>query len=1038
MLDRIITWSLTHRVAVLLATFVFVAVGLFAMSRLEIDAFPDTTPVQVQINAVAPALSPEEAERQITIPIEQSVGGLPRLTGLRSISKFGFSQVVATFEDGTDVWFARQLVNERLASVELPPGIDRPEMGPVSTGLGEVFHYVVTGEGKDLAELRTIQDWVIKPALRTVPGVAEINSWGGLEKQYQVRVDPTRLVRHDVSLDAVVDAVTANNLSVGGGSIQSAGAMLLVQGLARTTSADEIGDVVISAKDGVPVRVRDVADVTIGHEVRRGAVTAGGRGEAVLGLGFMLMGENSHDVASRLRRRLAEVRRTLPPGVDVKAVYDRTELVDHVVDTVRGNLFEGGLLVVAVLFVFLGSLRAGLVVAAAIPLSMLFAFSGMLRFGIAGSLLSLGALDFGLVVDSSVIMVENVMRRLGHDAPGRARVDVVRDAALEVRRPTMFGELIILVVYLPVLALEGVEGKLFQPMALTIVFALLGSLVLSLTLIPVLASLVLPRRVEERSPLVVRALARVYAPTLRLALAHRVAVVGFAVAALLAGGIVARGLGAEFVPRLSEGAIAINVVRVAGTDLDESVRYDTLMERAVLAAFPDEIENVWSRIGTAEVATDPMGVELTDMFLALRPRDRWRRAATQAELTTLVQRELRDMPGQRLAMTQPIEMRINEMISGVRSDVAVLLFGDDFAVLTAKAREIESTLRSVEGCVDPSTEQITGQPVLQIRVRPEALARHGVPAKAVLDLVQAIGGTPIGEVIEGEMRFPLVLRLPDVRAADPRAISELLVSTESGARLPLSRLASVEVVEGPSTITREEGRRRITVQCNVRGRDVGGFVDEARRRVEERVKLPPGRYHVAWGGQFENLERARTRLAVVVPAALGLIFALLYLSLGSARLAALVFTGVPLAATGGVAALWFRDMPFSISAAVGFVALSGVAVLNGLVMITFIRQLRAGGVDVEEAVFQGSLTRLRPVLMTALVAALGFVPMALATGMGAEVQRPLATVVVGGIVSSTLLTLVVLPVLYRWFEPRDRPRRAVVLSGETSCTASPS
>ena len=1017
MLEWLITWSLRHRLVVVLGGVAFVLLGLLAMQRLEVDAFPDTTPVQVQVNTVAPALTPEEVEQQLTFPIEQAISGLPRLQEVRSISKFGLSQVVVIFEDGTDIYFARQLVAERLSTVELPDDLPRPEMGPVATGLGEVFHYVLTSSGRDLTELRTIHDWVVRPSMRTVRGTAEINSWGGYEKQVQVRIDPARLIRHGVTFDQVVAAVRAGNVNVGGGNLARSGGMLLVHGVGRPASTEEVARIVVTSKDGVPILVRDVADVVIGHEVRRGAVTADGRGEVVLGLGFMLMGENSHEVTWNLKRRLDEIRPTLPPGVHVQTVYDRTELVDHVIDTVRGNLLEGGLLVIAVLFAFLGNLRAGLIVALAIPFSMVFAFSGMLRFGIAASLLSLGALDFGLVVDSSVIMVENVVRRLAHGETDRPRLDVVRDAALEVRRPTMFGELIILVVYLPILSLEGVEGKLFQPMALTVIFALLGSLVLSLTLMPVLASLLLPRTIEERDPVMVRAARWLYAPTLRVALRHRLAVVGVALSILLSTAVLARGLGSEFVPRLSEGAIVINVVRLAGTDLDESVRYNTQMERAILAAFPDEVEHVWSRIGTAEVATDPMGVELTDVFITLKPRDGWTRARTQAELAVLVQRALRDMPGQRIAMTQPIEMRVNEMISGVRADVAVKLFGDDFDTLVAKAREIEGVLRSVQGCADPSTEQVTGQPVLRIRVRPDELARYGVSARTVLDLVESMGGLPLGELIEGQLRFPLAVRLPDRLRSSPEEISRLLVTTGTGERIPLGRLASVQIEEGPSTIVREWGRRRITIQCNVRGRDIGSFVAEAQARIARDVRLPSGRYHLEWGGQFENLERARTRLLVVVPAALALILGLLYASLGSVRLSALVFTGVPLAVSGGVLALWLRHMPFSISAAVGFIALSGVAVLNGLVMVTFISQLRAAGRPLAEAVEQGSLTRLRPVLMTALVAALGFVPMATATGMGAEVQRPLATVVIGGIFSSTLLTLYVLPALYGWFSP---------------------
>ena len=1023
MLEWLINWSLRHRLMVVAGGIVFVVLGLLAMKQLEVDAFPDTTPVQVQINTVAPALTPEEVEQQITFPIEQAISGLPALQEVRSISKFGLSQVVVIFEDGTNIYFARQLVAERLSTVELPDELPRPEMGPVATGLGEVFHYVLTSSGRDLTELRTIHDWVVRPSMRTVRGTAEINSWGGYEKQVQVRIDPARLIRHGVTFDQVVAAVRAGNVNVGGGSIARSGGMLLVHGVGRPATTDEVARIVVTSKDGVPILVGDVADVAIGHEVRRGAVTADGRGEAVLGLGFMLMGENSHEVTWNLKRRLDEISSTLPPGVHVETVYDRTELVDHVIDTVRGNLFEGGLLVVAVLLAFLGNLRAGLIVALAIPLSMVFAFSGMLRFGIAASLLSLGALDFGLVVDSSVIMVENVVRHLAHGDTSRPRLDVVRDAAIEVRRPTMFGELIILIVYLPILSLEGVEGKLFQPMALTVIFALLGSLVLSLTLMPVLASLLLPRTIEERDPLMVRVARWLYAPTLRVALRHRLAVVGLALSILLGTAVLARGLGSEFVPRLSEGALVVNVVRLAGTDLDESVRYNTQMERAILAAFPDEVEHVWSRIGTAEVATDPMGVELTDVFVTLKPRDRWRRAHTQAELAVLVQRELRDMPGQRIAMTQPIEMRVNEMISGVRADVAVKLFGDDFDTLVAKAREIEGALRSVQGCVDPSTEQVTGQPVLRVRVRQEELARYGVPARAVLDLVESIGGLPLGEVVEGQLRFPLAVRLPERLRTSQEEIGRLLVTTGTGERIPLERLASVQIEEGPSTIVREWGRRRITIQCNVRGRDIGSFVAEAQQRIARDVHLPAGRYHLEWGGQFENLERARTRLLIVVPAALALILGLLYASLGSVRLAALVFTGVPLAVSGGVLALWLRHMPFSISAAVGFIALSGVAVLNGLVMVTFITQLLAGGTPLAQAIEQGSLTRLRPVLMTALVAALGFVPMATASGMGAEVQRPLATVVIGGIFSSTLLTLYVLPALYGWFAPALAARR---------------
>jgi len=1018
MLNWILSWSLRNRVLVLGASIGFLVIGVLSLRRLDIDAFPDTTPVQVQINTVAPALGPEQIEQQITFPLEQSLGGLPRLESLRSISKFGLSQVVVTFKDGTEIYFARRVVSERLAAVQLPPGIALPELGPVATGLGEVFHYVVTSDTGDMTQARTVQDWIVKPALRAVPGVAEVNSWGGNEKQYQVRIESAHLVKHGLTFDQVVEAIERNNLNAGGGNIASSGNMLLVQGIGSVTNLEQLGQIVVAAKDGAPIRLRDVASVEIGAEIRRGAVTYQGQGEAVLGLGFMLMGENTHAVTSRLKAKLEELKPLMPPGVQLTTVYDRTQLVDHVIDTVRQNLFEGGLLVVAVLFLFLGNLRAGLIVAAAIPLSMLFAFSGMLQLGIAGSLMSLGALDFGLVVDSAVIQVENSVRHMAHDREKRSRVDLVRAAASEVLRPALFGQWIIILVYVPILALEGIEGKLFRPMALTVILALVGSLILSLTVMPALASYILPRRMEERDPLLVRCLQRIYRPVLRGVMRQRHALLGLGLVALTVGVLVARGLGSEFVPRLSEGALVVNVVRLAGTDLEESVRANTQMERALLRAFPDEIEHVWSRIGTAEVATDPMGVELTDLFLSLRERQSWKRAADQAELVGLVQRELRDMPGQRIALSQPIEMRINEMVAGIRGDVAVKLYGDDFGLLTAKAQEIASVLGSVEGATDLSTEQITGQPVLEIRADQEALARYGIPSKSVMDIVESIGSKHIGEVVEGQLRFPLVVRLPERERQDAAAIGAITVSTAAGERIPLARLARICEIEGPSTISRDFGQRRITVQANVRGRDVGSFVAEAQRRIAQRVELPPGRYRIEWGGQFENLEHARQRLLLVVPVVLALIAGLLYLAYRSVRDSLIVFAGVPFAAVGGVLALWVRGMPFSISAAIGFIALSGVAVLAEMVLVSCIRQLRAEGMQLAAAIEEACATRLRPVLMTALVAALGFVPMALSSGMGAEVQRPLATVVIGGVISSTLLTLLLLPVLYLVFAPR--------------------
>lgn len=1035
MLNKIIDFSLRNRGLVLIAVSCVVVAGAFSLQFIDVDAFPDTTPAMVQVNTTAPSLSPEEVERQITFPIEQVISGLPGLEKLRSISKFGMSQVVVTFEDGTDIYFARQLINERLGTVELPEGIERPRMGPVSTGLGEVFHYLVRLEDVDIAslpkdrqlekltELRTIHDWVIKPQLRTVSGTAEVNSWGGYEKQFQVRIDPDRVIEHGLTFDEVVEAVKANNRNVGGGNISQNSQMLLVHGQGRTVNIEQIENIVIKATDGVPVRIRDVANVEIGHEIRRGAVTADGKGEVVLGLGFMLMGENSHEVTYALKAKMEEIKASLPPGVEVVTVYDRTELVDLVIETVQKNLFEGGLLVIAVLFVFLGNLRAGLIVALAIPLSMLFAFSGMLQFGIAASLLSLGAIDFGLVVDSSVVMVENCARHLSHGAaPGRSKLDVIRDAAIEVRKPTMFGELIIMIVYLPILTLEGVEGKLFRPMALTVIFALAGSMVMSLTLMPVLASFMLPKRMEDREPLLVRMVKWLYRPILHLTMHYKTDVIVFALCLLvIAFGVIAPNLGSEFVPKLSEGAVVINVVRLAGTDLAESVRYNTQMERAILAEFPDEVEHAWSRIGSAEIATDPMGIELCDVFITLTPRDQWKQAKTQEELTELIQQSMRELPGQRIAMTQPIEMRLNEMISGVRSDVAVKLFGDDFDVLVNKAGEIEKVLRSIEGSADVAVEQITGQPVLQIKVKQDEIARYGVSARQVLDLVQSLGSYELGEVFEGQLRFPLVVRLPERMRASPEAIGAIQVSTASRQRIPLARLADIEVIQGPSTITREWGYRRINISSNIRGRDMGSFIAEAQRRIGDEVQLPPGRYHIEWGGQFENLQRAQGRLMIVVPIALVLVIALLYMTYGNMIDTLRVATGIPFAWTGGIIAMWIRDMPFSISAAVGFIALSGVAVLADMLLVSYIRQLRSRGMPLEEAVETAAMTRLRPVLMTALVASLGFVPMALNTGIGAEFQRPLATVVIGGVITSSLASLLVLRVLYMILPGRVTP-----------------
>ncbi|MBW2253780.1 MAG: efflux RND transporter permease subunit [Deltaproteobacteria bacterium] len=1021
MLNGLIDLSLRHRLVVLLAAAALVVTGLLALRDLPLDAYPDTTPVQVTVNATAPALSPEEVERQLTFPLEQVLGGLPALQTMRSVSKFGFSQVTLVFEEGADVWRARQAVSERLLAVELPEGVGRPTLGPVSTGLGEVFQYLVRGDERwDATELRTLQDWVIRPQLLSVPGVAEVNTWGGYERQLQVVVEPDLLVKHDLTMEQVEQALRRNNASVGGGVLDQAGETWLIQGMGLAATATDVRDIVIDATDGRPVHIADVARVEEGHEIRRGAVTAEGEGEVVLGLGFMLMGGNSREVTTALEQRLTEAAASLPDGVSLEPVYSRTELVDHVLGTVEENLFLGGLIVVGILFAFLGNVRAGLIVALAIPLSMLFAFEGMLRFGIAGSLMSLGAIDFGLVVDSSVIMVENVERRLASDRSGRSVLEIVRDAAVEVRRPTLFGELIIAIVYLPILTLEGVEGQLFRPMALTVVLALLGSMVLSLTLMPVLASLVLRRGGHGGQTRLVRGIGRLYAPVLAWALHRRGLVLGVAGLVLVNALLLGATLGAEFVPRLREGAVVVNTVRLAGVSLDESIRYGTRIEEALLTAFPDEVAHIWTRTGTAEVATDPMGTELSDVFMTLTPRSQWTRAATQDELVTAMAAELEGLPGMRAIFTQPIEMRMNEMIAGIRADVGIKLYGDDFDVLGEQAREIQRVVETIDGAADVTTEQLTGLPVLRVEIDRAALGRFGIPAEAVLEVVEALGTRKVGEIREGQTRYDLALRLDEDSRRDPEAIGRILVSAPGGERVPLSRLTTIRLDEGPATVQREWGKRRVLVQANVRGRDVASFVDDVRASVGE-LSLPSGVY-VRYGGQFEHLERARSRLAVVVPLALLLVFALLYLSLGSMRDAVLVMSGVPFATVGGIVALWLRDLPFSISAGVGFVALSGVAVLGQLVLVSRIRQVRDRGGGLLDSIRDAAETRLRPVLMTGLVASLGFLPMAFNTSVGAEVQRPLATVVLGGVLTSTLATLVVLPALYAVFGGQRAPK----------------
>ncbi|MEZ4469603.1 MAG: CusA/CzcA family heavy metal efflux RND transporter [bacterium] len=1018
MLQAIIEGALRYRGLVLLGTAVVATVGILAFQRLPLDAYPDTTPVQVVVNTTAPALSPTEVERQVTVPLEQTLGGLPGLVGLRSLSRFGLSQIVATFNDDTELYRARQLVAERLHGASLPAGVDPPALGPASTGLGEVFQYLVRSDTpRSLRELRTLHHWRVRPQLLQVPGVAEVNTWGGDERQIHVIPEPEKLLKHGLVADDLIRALQRNNGNVSGGVLVQGGESRLVQGVGLARSLADFEAIVVAARDGRPILVRDVARVEEGDALRHGAVTADGEGEVVLGLGFMQVGANSHAVTAALAERLAEVEKTLPAGVRLVPVYQRTELVDQVLMTVRDNLLEGALLVIAVLFAFLGSWRAGLIVALAIPLSLLFAFDSMLRFGIAGSLMSLGALDFGLVVDSSVILVENAARRVDEDRTGRSIRALVRDAAVEVRRPTLFGELIIAIVYLPILTLEGIEGKLFRPMALTVIFALAGSMILSLTLMPALASLGLRRRGAHRETWLVRGLQRCYRPVLAAALAHRGVVLAVALVLLGNAGFLATRLGAEFVPTLREQAITLNTVRLAGVSLAESVRYGTRIERLLKEKFPNEIKHIWTRTGTAEVATDPMGLEVSDVFITLTPRREWRVAATQDALAAAIGAAVEGLPGMRAVLSQPIEMRMNEMVAGIRSDVGVQLFGEDFEVLRAWGRQIGQVVEAIPGAAEVSVEQITGLPVVRIEVDRAAIARHGIAVDDVLGLVEALGARVVGEVAEGDQRLDLVVRLPDRYRDDPRRLERLLVTAPDGQRVPLSRLTRTHIEEGPSAIQRDWGRRRLTIQANVRDRDMAGFVAEVQAAVGA-LGLPDG-YHVRYGGQFEHLEAARARLQVVVPLALLLIFALLFATFGSMRDALIVATGVPFAAIGGVGGLWLWGLPFSISAGVGFIAVSGVAVLGQLVLVSRIRQLLAEGLGRAEATAAAATTRLRPVVMTGLVAALGFLPMALNTGVGAEVQRPLAVVVIGGVLTSLLATLVVLPAIYATLGSRE-------------------
>jgi len=1032
MVSRLISWALSNRLLVIFALILLVGTGVKAMMELPLDAVPDVTNDQVQVLTSVPGLSPLEVERFITFPVEAAMSGIPRVTEIRSVSKFGLSAVTIVFEEGTDIYWARQQVSERLTAAEemIPPGYGSPELGPISTGLGEIYQFEVRGEpmcGEGAPdtpecwtpmELRTLLDWDIAYRLRSVPGIVEVNTFGGEAKRYEVQIHPARLRAYGMGIQDVMEALERNNLATGGGYIEHAGEQRIIRGEALLTSIDDIRNVVLRADDqGTPVTVGMVADVAPGAVTRQGAVTRDGRGEVVLGITMMLKGANSRVVARDVHRAVEEISKTLPPGVTIETFYDRTDLVNRTVRTVEKNLVEGGILVVLVLLLILGNVRAGLIVASAIPLSMLAAFILMNRFGISGNLMSLGAIDFGLVVDGSVVMIENILRHLESREEHISPLAAIREAALEVGRPVAFAVGIIIIVYLPILTLEGVEGKMFLPMATTVVFALLGSLVLALTLMPVLATFFLAGVKPKHDTWLMRRLEGIYRPVLHRAQGHPKKVLGAALA-LFAGAVLVFGtLGSEFIPRLDEGSIALQVWRLPSVGLEQATRDTTLVEKTLLEHFPSEIETVVSKTGRAEIATDPMGVDISDIFVMLKPRKEWREARNKTELIERMNERLEAaVPGVKFSYSQPIELRVQELIAGVRSDVAIKVFGEDLATLAGIGERIARAVNGVRGAADVKVEQVEGLPNITVTVDRRQAARYGVDAESVMAVVQAArAGVDAGVVIEGQPRFPLALTLSSDSALDIAGFRSLPVASRNGALVPLGQVARVVEEEGVNQISRESISRRVVVEANVRGRDLGSFVEEAREVVEREVALPPG-YHVTWGGQFENLARATARLRIVVPLALGLIFLLLYMSFNSLSLAALIYVNVPLAVIGGVAALKLRGMPFSISAGVGFIALFGVAVLNGVVMVAHIQQLRRRGLPPVEAARKGALDRLRPVLMTALVASLGFVPMALATSAGAEVQRPLATVVIGGLISATLLTLVVLPTIYPWFD----------------------
>jgi cobalt-zinc-cadmium resistance protein CzcA len=1027
MINGLIRFAVSQRLLVLLMVAIMTGAGLYSLVNLPIDAVPDVTNVQVQVLTAAPSLAPLEIERQITFPVEVAMSGLPDLVEIRSVSKFGLSAVTVVFDDSVDTYFARQLVLERLSQAreQIPENIGAPEMGPISTGLGEIYQYelrAAPGSGYDATSLRTIQDWNVRRQLLGVPGVTEVNSFGGFEKRYQVRLDPAKLQSYGLSLRDVLEAVVRNNANVGGAYIEHGSEQYLLRGIGLAESADDISNIIVkTGKEGVPVFVRDVGDVVTGATVRQGAVTADGQGEIVAGIAMMLKGENSRTVVGSIKERVEKIKTTLPKGVELIPFYDRTELVNRTIWTVTKNLIEGAVLVVIVLILLLGNWRGSLLVATVIPLSMLFAAICMRIFGVSGNLMSLGSLDFGLIVDGAVIVVENTVRRRAeaqHSGSKEPPERTILDACLEVGRPVVFAVAIITIVYLPILSLTGIEGKMFKPMALTVVFALIGALILSLTYVPAAMTFILRGRIAEKESFFIRYAKRWYVPALDFVMRRRLPTLAVVTAIVIASFALFPFLGAEFIPRLEEGSLAIQMQQLPSVSLSHSVVSATQVEK-VLRGFP-EVTKVISKTGRAEVATDPMSVDLSDIYVELKPPAQWTSAHTREELVEKMSQALENKaPGAVYSFSQPIELRVAELISGVRSDIAIKLFGDDLDTLTKKADEIARVVMKVPGAEDVKVEATSGLPQLQIKPDRAAIARYGINVEDVNDLVESIiAGKDAGLVYEGEQRFNLVVRLNQEASRDVETIKNLLVSAPNGARVPLAQLAEIKLVEGPAQISREDTRRRIGVELNVRGRDIKSFVQEAQAKIASEAQLPPG-YYITWGGQFENLQRATARLMIVVPLALFLIFVLLFTTFNSVKQAVLIYTSIPLAVVGGVLALWLRGLPFSISAGVGFIALFGVAVLDGVVMVSYINQLRDQGRSVGEAVREGAEARLRPILMTALVASLGFVPMAIATSAGAEVQRPLATVVIGGLLVSTVLKLLVLPMLYGWFE-RER------------------